>query len=235
MKVEIWSDIACPWCYIGKRRFEGALAEFEGRDQVEVTWRSFELDPTAPAVFETSLTELLSKKYGMSPEQAQKMQDDMTRVAADEGVEFHFEKAKGGNTFDAHRVLHLAKTKGLGDAMKERLLLAYFTEGLAMSDRDVLVELAVEVGLEASEVGEALASNAFKTAVRADEETARQIGVRGVPFFLIEGEYGVSGAHPSKALLKVLEQVWEDKGMGKAVKMVGGPGEHCDDDGCEVP
>ncbi|MFU8804817.1 MAG: DsbA family oxidoreductase, partial [Bradymonadaceae bacterium] len=198
-------------------------------------WRSFELDPTAPAVFETSLTELLSKKYGMSLVQARKMQDDMTRVAADEGLEFHFEKARGGNTFDAHQVLHLAKTRGLGDAMKERLLKAYFTEGLATSDRDVLVELATEVGLEAGEVGEALASDAFKTAVRADEGMAHQIGVRGVPFFLIEGEYGVSGAHPSEALLSVLNQAWEEKGPGKAAKMVGGPGEHCDDDGCEMP
>ena len=152
MHVEIWSDIACPWCYVGKRRFEAALAAFEHRDQVQVTWRSFELDPAAPAERPDSGAEHLAAKYGMSVEQATAMNRQMTGTAAGEGLDFRFDRQRGGNTFDAHRLVHFAAAHGRQDAMKERLMRAYFTEGELMSDRATLERLAAEVGLPADEV-----------------------------------------------------------------------------------
>ena len=152
MHVEIWSDIACPWCYVGKRRFEAALAGFEHRDDVQVTWRSFELDPEAPAERPRSGAEHLAEKYGTSLEQAQAMNDRMTEIAATEGLEFHFERARGGNTFDAHRLVHLAAEHGAQDAMKERLMRAYLSEGELMADARPLVRLAGEVGLPEDDV-----------------------------------------------------------------------------------
>jgi predicted DsbA family dithiol-disulfide isomerase len=148
VEVEIWSDVACPWCYIGKRRFETALADFEHRDEVRVRWRSFELDSEAPNEREGDRAEHLARKYGMTLEQARAAEQQLTDVAAGEGLDFRFDIARDGNTFDAHRVVHLAESHGLQDAMKERLLRAYFTGGELLSDHDTLVRLATEVGLE---------------------------------------------------------------------------------------
>ncbi|HUQ45577.1 MAG TPA: DsbA family oxidoreductase [Gemmatimonadaceae bacterium] len=210
MKVEIWSDIACPWCYVGKRRFEAALREFEHADHVEVVWRSFELDPNAPRTHAESQDELLAKKYGMSLERAREMNARMTGEAAKEGLEFHFERVKVGNTFDAHRLVHLAAASGKADAMKERLMRAYLTDGDALGETETLRRLGAEVGLDAARVEELLASDAFAADVRADEARARAFGISGVPFFAIDERYGVSGAQTPEVLLGAMRQAYEE-------------------------
>lgn len=230
MQIQIWSDIACPWCYVGKRRFEAALARFEHRDAVEVVWRSFELDPSAPAVQDEPQAVLLARKYGMSVEKAEAMNARMTEQAAGEGLEFHFERTRVGNTFDAHRLVHLARTRGLQDAMKERLFRAYLTEGRALGERDTLVELAGEVGIDEGDARAALDSDAFAQGVRADESRARALGITGVPFFVIDEKYGISGAQPAEVILGALRQAWSESGM----VVMGGDGGRCDDGSCEV-
>ncbi|MBV8217306.1 MAG: DsbA family oxidoreductase [Solirubrobacterales bacterium] len=227
MEIEIWSDIACPWCYIGKRRFEAALAEFEHRDDVRVTWRSFELDPAAPPEREGDRAERLAEKYGMTIEHARAMERQMTETAAGEGLDFRFDIARSGTTFDAHRVIHLAGEHGLQDAMKERLLRAYFTEGELMSDHDTLVRLAAEVGLDADETRAMLASDRFAADVRDDERIAGQLGISAVPTFVVDRAIGASGAHPPEAMLQLLHQGWE---RSQPVPVIAG-GESCDVDG----
>jgi predicted DsbA family dithiol-disulfide isomerase len=227
MEIEIWSDIACPWCYIGKRRFEAALAEFEHRDDVRVTWRSFELDPAAPPEREGDRAERLAEKYGMTVERAREMERQMTDTAAGEGLDFRFDIARSGATFDGHRVIHLAGEHGLQDAMKERLLRAYFTEGELMSDHEALVRLAAEVGLDPDEVRAMLASDQFAAEVRDDERTAAQFGISAVPTFVIDRALGASGAHPPEAMLQLLHEGWERR---SPVTVVAG-GESCDVDG----
>jgi predicted DsbA family dithiol-disulfide isomerase len=209
VNVEIWSDIACPWCYVGKRRFEAALAAFEHRDDVTVTWRSFELDPTAPREREVDGATHLADKYGTSREQALAMHRRMTDVAAEEGLDFRFDLARGGNTFDAHRLIHLAATYGHQAAAKERLMRAYFTEGEHVDDHETLVRLAGEAGLDADEARAVLGSDEYADAVREDEELARRIGINGVPFFVLGRRYGVSGAQTPDVLLEALEKSWE--------------------------
>jgi predicted DsbA family dithiol-disulfide isomerase len=205
MQVEIWSDVVCPWCYIGKRRFEEALRRFDGRDDVEVVWRSFELDPGAPAVGVDVLGHL-AEKYGVSTEEARAMQDRVTRAAAGEGLEYHLDKTQRGNSFDAHRLLHLARAHGRQDALKERLFAAYFTDGRPIGDRAVLRELAVDAGLPVAEVDDVLATDRYADAVRDDERTARELGCRGVPFFVVDRRYGTSGAQDPELLLQALRQ-----------------------------
>jgi predicted DsbA family dithiol-disulfide isomerase len=179
VRIDVWSDIACPWCHVGKRRLEAALEQFPQRDAVELVWRSFELDPSAPRTSEAApYAARLARKYGSSVADAQSMIDRMTETAARDGLDFHFEKIRPGNTFDAHRLLHLAHTRGLQDTLKERLFLAYLGEGEAIGDPEVLARLAVEAGLEHDEVRRVLASDAFAAAVRADEEQARSLGIR---------------------------------------------------------
>jgi len=208
VKVEIWSDVVCPWCYIGKRRFESALAQFEHAGEVEVVWKSFELDPDAPARRGPTL-EHLARKYGISEDQARSMHERMTAVAAGLGLEYHLDETQGGNTFDAHRLLQSAKERGLGDAMKERLMLAYFTESLPVGDREVLARLGAEVGLE--DAAEVLASDAFSDAVRGDEREARLLGISAVPFFVIDRYYGIEGAQPPDTILQALDEAWVAK------------------------
>jgi len=205
LRVDVWSDIVCPWCYIGKRRFERALDAFP-EDSVQVVWRSFELDPTAPTEPAGPLDEELARKYGTTLEQARGMMDHMTRTAADEGLTFDFDHARRGNTLDAHRLLHFAAREGIQSAMKERLLAAYMTEGRPVSDRDELAALAAEVGLDSAAVRAMLDTNAFVTDVRADQDEARRLGIRGVPFFVLDGRYGVSGAQPAEHLVEALRQ-----------------------------
>ena len=204
LTVEIWSDVVCPWCYIGKRRFESARAQFDG--DVEVVWRSFELDPGAPAVREHTATEHLAAKYGMSVEQAQASHAQMTELAAREGLEYHFERARGGNSFDAHRLLHLAAAHDRQDAAMERLMRGYFTEGVAIGDREALIGLAADVGLDADEARAVLEGDGYADAVRADEELAQRIGIQAVPFFVLDRRYGVSGAQPAEILVQALEK-----------------------------
>jgi predicted DsbA family dithiol-disulfide isomerase len=209
MKVEIWSDVVCPFCYIGKREFERALAQFEHRDSVEVVWRSFELDPDAPARSEYDMYGMLVSKYGGTREDAKARVQGVMDRARTVGLEYAMDKAVIGSSFDAHRLLHYAKTVGKGDAMKERLLKAYFTEGAHLADLPTLIRLASEVGLDGSAVAEVLATTAFTDAVRKDEVEARQLGVRGVPFFAIDRKFAVSGAQQSDAFLGALRQAWE--------------------------
>jgi predicted DsbA family dithiol-disulfide isomerase len=226
--VEIWSDIACPWCYIGKRRFEAALARFEHRDEVNVTWRSFELDPAAPAEREGERAARLAEKYGITVERAREMERQMTDTAAGEGLDFRFDLARSGATFDAHRVVALAGEHGLGDAMKERLLRAYFSEGQLMSDHETLVRLAVEVGVPDVDVRQMLASDRFAQEVREDERTAHRFGISAVPTFVIDRALGASGAHPPEALLQLLREGWARRAP---VPVIAG-GEACGVDGC---
>jgi len=210
MKVEIWSDVVCPWCYIGKRRFEAALARFPHRDQVEVEWKSFELDPAATRTHELSGThaEQLSTKFGRPADQIAQMLEHVTATAAGEGLDFRFDLNRGGNSFDAHRLLHLAKVRGCQDQLKERLDRGTFTEGLGVSDHEELTALAVEVGLAEAEVRAVLASDRFADDVRADEAQARAYGISGVPFFVIDAIYGVSGAQPADLFVQALTQAW---------------------------
>jgi predicted DsbA family dithiol-disulfide isomerase len=201
VKVEIWSDVVCPWCYIGKRRFERALQQFDRAGEVEVEWKSFELDPNAPAHRGPTL-EHLARKYGMSVDDARRMHERMTALAAAEGLEYHLDETQGGNTFDAHRLLQLAKERGLGDAMKERLMLAYFTETQPIGEREVLARLGEELGL--ADAGEVLDSDQYAAAVRRDEHEARLLGISAVPFFVVDRYYGIEGAQPPEAILETL-------------------------------
>ena len=211
MKVEIWSDIVCPWCYIGRRRFQDALSRFGQVERVEVIWRSFELDPRAERQYDGSLDEMLAIKYGVGLERARQMNEQVTRLAAAEGLEYHLEIARHGNTFDAHRLLHFAGCVGLRSELEERFLRGYFTEGKAIGDHEVLTELAVEVGLEPERLEEVVAGDEFSAEVRADEERAREIGVSGVPFFVLDERYGISGAQPTELFLEALTTAWNNR------------------------
>ena len=228
MDVEIWTDIACPWCYIGKRRFEAALDRFEHRDQVNVVWRSFELDPKAPAEREGDLAEHLARKYGMSVEQARASQAQLTETAAGEGLHFRFDLARGGNTFDGHRLVHLARAHGLQDAMKERLVQAYFSQGELISDHQTLIRLGREVGLPDAETEQMLGGDRYADGVRDDERTAAALGISAVPTFVVDRALGVSGAHPPETLLELLREGWARRPLSGVTLA----GESCDVNGC---
>jgi len=209
VRIEIWSDVVCPWCYIGKRNLEAALAGFPHAERVTVEWRSFELDPTMPRHVGRSMDEVLERKYGLRPDQASAANRRMTELAETVGLEYHLDRVRIGNTFDAHRLLHLAAHEGLGGAMKERLLHAYFTEGRSVSDPDDLAGLAAEVGLDAARVAEVLSSDEFAFEVRADEDRAVELGSTGVPFFVLDGRFAIPGAQPPDVLLRLLHRVWD--------------------------
>lgn len=211
MTIEIWSDVVCPFCYIGKRELERALAQFEHADQVQVTWRSFELDPDAPVRSEHDMYGMLVAKYGGTREDAKARVEGVVQRARTVGLDYQMDKAVMGSSFDAHRLLQLAKTKGKGDAMKERLFKAYFTEGAHLADTATLIRLGSEVGLDGGEVAEMLSTSAFTDAVRKDEQDARRVGVRGVPFFVVDNKYSVSGAQPSEVFLGALRQAWGER------------------------
>jgi len=210
MKVEIWSDIACPWCYIGRRRFEKALNQFEHRADVEVVWRSYQLDPGAPRDYSGSVNDLLVQRYGMSREKAEAANARVSLLAAEEGLEYHLERAHPVNSMDAHRLLHLAAQHHLQGEMKERLQKAYFTDGMLVSDPETLVRLALEVGLDENETRQMLAGDAFSAAVQADELRAQELGSNGVPFFVLGDKYAVSGAQPVEIFTTALERAWDD-------------------------
>lgn len=237
MDIQIFSDVVCPWCAIGKRRFERALVAFPHAAEIDVTWKAFELDPSAPAFDERDPVARLAEKYGISEAQARASQDRLTAMAAEEGLEFHFERAKRANTFDAHRLLHYAREVGVQDALKERLFGAYFSQGEAIGDHTTLVRLGEEVGLDGAKSSEVLASGRYGAEVRADEAEARRLGITGVPFFVVDGRFGISGAQSPERILQVLEEAWslghpaltlvgEDARAGEAVL--------CDGDGCQI-
>lgn len=206
MRIDVWSDVVCPWCAIGKAHLDQALERFESKGEVTIVWHSFELDPGAPPVAEGALVDALARKYGRSRAQAQAMMDQVAERGARAGLELRFDRARSGNTFDAHRVLHLAAERGRQTETLTRFFRGYFAEGEAIGDRPTLERLAADAGLDAAEVREVLASDRYADAVRADEETARRLGVSGVPFFVFDERLGVSGAQPPDVLLDVLRR-----------------------------
>ncbi|MBX3065947.1 MAG: DsbA family oxidoreductase [Anaerolineae bacterium] len=210
MKVEIWSDIACPWCYIGRRRFEAALRQFEHRDQVTVTWRSFELDPNAAREYPGSINDMLVERKGWQRSRVEAMHDHITELAAAEGLEYNFDRMRVGNSFDAHRLIHLAAHHGLQSEMKERIQRAYFTEGQSFGNVDALVQLASDVGLDAAEARRVLEGNDYAAEVRGDERRAQMLGITGVPFFVFDEKFAVSGAQPSELFEEALARTWAD-------------------------
>ncbi|HEY9475581.1 MAG TPA: DsbA family oxidoreductase [Mycobacteriales bacterium] len=231
MRVEIWSDVVCPWCAIGKAHLDAALAEFEHADEVDVVWRSFELDPGAPPVKEGDYATMLARKYGTNVAGGQAMIDRVSRAAADAGLTFHLEQARPGNSFDAHRLVHLAADNGLQMRVKERFLRGYHCEGKAIGDHDVLERLAVDAGLDQAAVRGVLDSDSYADAVRADEAEAARLGVSGVPMFLVDGRFAIPGAHPAEVILQTLRRAWETQ--QPTVTVVGG-GQVCGPDGCAV-
>jgi predicted DsbA family dithiol-disulfide isomerase len=207
MKIEIWSDVVCPWCYIGKRRLEHALTQFEHADEVEITWRSFELNPEAPPHKAVPTLEYLTKRFG--PQGAQ-MTQHVAGIGRGEGLDLDFSKALNVNTFDAHRLLHLAAdTTGSASAAKERLLRAHFTEGKDLSDPETLVSLMAEAGTDPEQARKVLDSTEYADAVRADIDEARALGANGVPFFVIDRKYGISGAQPVETFVQALNTAYD--------------------------
>jgi predicted DsbA family dithiol-disulfide isomerase len=212
LSIDVWSDIACPWCYVGKRRLEAALARFPHRDQVDVTWRAFELDPSAPKERDPQISpaQRLANKYGMPVEQAKARMDQLIATARADGLDLKLHATRSGNTFDGHRLVHLATKHGKGDAAKERLFRAYFTDGENVADEAVLLRIAKELALDEAEVRDMLDGRAFTNEVRGDEAEAQALGIRGVPCFVVDRRYGVSGAQPAESLLEVLNQAWSE-------------------------
>lgn len=210
MQIEIWSDVICPWCYIGKRRFEKALADFPHKDKVQVIWRSFELDAQAPRQRQGTLVELLAQKYGVSTQKAAEMNAHVTALAREVGLEYRLSDARPGNTFDAHRLLHYAASKQLGDRATERIMHGYFSESLPVGNRTELARLAPDFGIPETEARTLLESDEYANDVRADEARAAQFGITGVPFFVFDEKSGISGAQSVEVFSRALHQAWID-------------------------
>lgn len=208
MKVDIWSDVRCPFCYIGKRKFELALAEFEHKDEVEVEWHSFELDPNAKTELGVNAYDHLAEKKGQTREWSVQMHQNVVQTAAAVGLDFNFDKAVVANSFNAHRLIQLAKSKDLGNEVEEQLFIAHFTNGENIDDQAVLVKIGTAIGLEKNIVEEMLNSDSFTDEVRLDEKIAQQIGISGVPFFIIDQKLAVSGAQPPETFLGAMNQAW---------------------------
>lgn len=226
MTVEIWSDVMCPFCYIGKRRFEQALGQFEHAGRVNIQWKSFQLDPSLKTEPNKNVTEHLAEKKGWTLAYAKDMNQHVTGMAKEVGLDYHFDKAVVANSFKAHRLSHLAGEQGLGDAMEERLFKAYFTEGRNIDDNATLAELGTGIGLDASSVSEVLNSDRYADEVNNDIAEAQMVGVRGVPFFVINRKYAVSGAQASETFLGALNKAWSEQEPTQEVN-----GQSCDVDG----
>lgn len=236
MRIDVWSDVVCPWCYIGKRRLEKALDAFEHSDAVEVVWHSYQLDPGAPAAPVERSSDMLARKYGGGPAAIQQMQDRVEAVAAEEGLLYRLSETMHLNTMDAHRLLHLAHDVGgaeLQGAVKEALLAAYFLQARNVADHEVLREVAVEAGLPAERVAAVLAGDDYADAVHADVAQAQSYGASGVPFFVVDARYGIAGAQPVEVLTDVLTRAWAD--ANPVIEVVGAAeGEACGPDGCAI-
>ena len=233
MRIDIWSDVVCPWCYIGKRRLERALAGFEHADDIEVVWHSYQLDPGAPREATESVPEMLGRKYGGGVETGRQMVDRTQAAAAEEGLAFRLHDAQRANTVDAHRLLHLALEAGgpaLQGALKERLLAAYFTEARNVADHATLHDAAVTVGLDPDRVDGVLASDRYAADVQADIDRAHAYGASGVPLFVLDERYGISGAQPVEVFEQVLRQTWAER--APTVRLVAGTEDVCGPDGC---
>ncbi|MDT8716891.1 DsbA family oxidoreductase [Clostridium sp. 19966] len=211
MKIEVWSDFVCPFCYIGKRRLENALDKFEHKDEVEVVFKSFELDPEAKKKYDESIHEIIAKKYGISVAEAKASNDQLVAQAKALGLDYNFEDIKPTNTFDAHRLYHYAKAQGKLKEFSERTLKAYFVDSLNISDYNVLADLASEVGLDREKALKVLEDNEYSEDVRKDEQKAAQLKISGVPFFVFNDKYAVSGAQPSDLFLEVLDKVKKEE------------------------
>lgn len=210
MKVEIWSDVACPWCYVGKVRFDKALADYEHAGEVEVVWRSFQLQPDAPRKNPVPTSVHLAEKYGAGAQQVKEMMSRVSELAAAEGLEFHLDKALAANTFDAQRLIHHARASAgpeLATALLNRLMQAYQSDGANVADHELLADLAQEVGLNGAEAARVLAGDDHADDVRADLERAHRFGINGVPFFVIDEQHGISGAQPTELFLRALQQL----------------------------
>jgi len=235
MRIDIWSDVVCPWCYIGKRRLEQALTE--SGEQAEIVWHSFQLDPSATNDDPRDLADRLGEKFGRGREFGVQANDHVTGIAAEVGLDFHLDEAKSANTVDAHRLLHLAREidGDLQSRLKERLLKAYFTDGLPVGDHPTLTKLAIEVGLPEDRVTEVLAGSEYEAEVAADQAQALAYGANGVPFFVIDEKYGVSGAQPVEVFQEALRRANADR---KPVTLITAPGgsdaEACGPDGCPI-
>lgn len=233
IRIDIWSDVVCPFCYIGKKRLENVARE--AGIKIDVHWHSYELDPNAPASHDSSNTERLAKKYGKTVTEMEQLQRQMAEMAADEGIDFQWQKAQSGNSFNAHRIIHLANNHGLADTAKEAFFYAYMTEGLAIGERDVVEQVAARIGLPANEVKAVLDSDRFTDEVRQDEQIAQQqLGISGVPFFIFNQQIGLSGAQPREVFLQALQQaasisVDTDNEMEDQAAPV------CNDKACEIP
>ena len=232
MKIEIWSDVACPWCYIGKRRFEAALAEFPHRDSVEVQWRSYQLDPNLPEHYDGTELDYLSTRKGLAPQQVTQMFDHVAEQASGEGLDYRFDKVVVANSFTAHRLIHLAATHGQQDAAKERLLSDHFEHGKDIGSREYLTDLGKDLGLDAAAVAELFSTDKYAADVRSDFEEARALGISGVPFFVIDRKFGLSGAQPSETFTAALNQAWQE--THPLVLVNAADGEACGPDGCAV-
>jgi predicted DsbA family dithiol-disulfide isomerase len=208
MKIDLWSDLVCPWCYVGKRRFERALAAFEHRDAVEIVHRSFQLDPRSPRGRTFDRRQVLQQKYGWSTIQAQEMDARMIETAAAEGLEYRLAGGVTGNTMDAHRLVHLGQARGVQDAIVERLYRAHFTEQRSIFDHDSLVALAAEAGIDKADAADTLARDVYVNAVTADNTEARSLGCNGVPFFVFDNRFAVSGAQAADVFTQALTQAW---------------------------
>jgi predicted DsbA family dithiol-disulfide isomerase len=233
MKIEIWSDVACPWCYIGKRRFESALSGFAHKDAVEVAWKSFQLDPSIPEHFHGSEAEYLSERKGMDLSQVRSMMGHVTDAAAGEGLDYKFDDLVVANSFNAHQLLHLAKAHGLGDAVKEALLSGHFEKGEDIGSRDYLVRTGTAAGLDPDEINAALDTDKYADDVRADFAEGQALGVSGVPFFVIDRKYGISGAQPAELFSQALNEAWQE---ANPLTLVGASegAEACGPDGCAI-
>ncbi|HTV22907.1 MAG TPA: DsbA family oxidoreductase [Polyangiaceae bacterium] len=229
LRIDIWSDIACPWCYVGKRHLEQALGSFPEAKSVEIVWHAFELNPSAAReTHEGPYAERLAKKYGMSPKEAQSRIDHLVSVGKSDGLTLDFERIRPGNTFDAHRIVHYAREAGKQDAVKERFLRGYLSEGEAIGDPAVVARLAVDAGLDAERVSAILASDEYAREVRTDEAEAHRLGIHGVPFFVVGGRYALSGAQPAELMGRALQQAWSEL----AAPVEFGEGAACGPDGC---
>jgi len=237
MKIEVWSDFACPFCYIGKRRLEMALDDFEFKDEITIEFKSYELDPLAKPIRNKKYYELLVNKYGMTVEQAKQSVQQLVQQAKEAGLEYRVDSIQHGNTFDAHRLVKYAEKKAKGKEMAERLFAAYFTESKQISDHHVLKELACEIGLDAEEVLTMLESSKHSKYVREEEAVAREIGVQGVPFFVFDEKYAVSGAQPTQVFKEVLEEVWRRHNRKSSLETITpnhSETSYCTDEGCVV-
>lgn len=228
MKIEIWSDIMCPFCYIGKRHLEAAMAEFPGKENIEIVWKSFQLNPNLPEITDSSQSsyEYIAKSKGISLEQSKSMHEGAVNMAKNAGLIFDFDKALITNSMKAHRILQMAKSKGLGDEMKETFLNAYFVEGKDLSDNQCLISLGKEVGLTEEAINESLTNDNYLNKVNRDIEESRQLGVQGVPFFVFDRKYGISGAQPVESFVQTIEQSyaeWRAQNSAKEMQVTQGP------------